>query len=39
MVKKEQLVYRVKIMSFKLLVDDHVDTINYQDKSSWDKDF
>ena len=31
--------YRVKIMSFKQLVDDHVDTINYQDKSNWDKDF
>ena len=37
--KKEQLVNRAKIMSFKLLVDDHVDNTNYQDKSYWNKDF
>ena len=30
--KKEQLVNRAKIMSFKPLVDDHVGNTNYQDK-------
>ena len=37
--KKEQLANRANILSFKPLVDDHVDITNYQDKSIWDKDF